>query len=271
MPYYPEINCLFIHIPKTGGTVIENELKKIYTENLYNENSSDYKETNILPYPENNISPQHQFYKTIQLYKDNLNINFDEKLKTFAIVRNPYDRIISDLFWLKLIDKNTNPSEIYNIIINNYLKNNFDNHPQPQYKFVTDKHLKLFPNIKIFKIENLNEENNLLNKFLGTNIDIKQQNINKDYSKYLNEDSIALINYTYEIDFKLFNYKMKKDKLIKNKYKNLNFEDISKIDNIYNIENEKIEYFNNQKKSLWNILIIGTIIIIIVFFYIYLK
>ena len=101
MPYYREKDILFIHIPKTGGTVIEDELKEIYEQSLWcrlpNKNI-------ILPYPANNVSPQHLYYSTILKYKKELNINFD-KVKVFSIVRNPYDRIISDLLWHKLIKK----------------------------------------------------------------------------------------------------------------------------------------------------------------------
>ena len=40
MPYYKQPNLLFIHIPKTGGTVIENQLKNIYEESLFGLNKS---------------------------------------------------------------------------------------------------------------------------------------------------------------------------------------------------------------------------------------
>jgi hypothetical protein len=204
MPYYGKPNILFIHIPKTGGTVIENEIKKIYEERLFNTNRFFLE--NILDPPYNSITPQHQFYTTIYKYRDILNINFN-KIKTFTVVRNPYDRIISDLLWSKKINEKNNSREVYEIIINKYIfMDNLDNHNKPQYKFITDENLNLIPNIKIFYCERLNDTNNELNDFLGFDINIKQENVNKDYSKFLNEKSIKLINDIYKKDFELFNY-----------------------------------------------------------------
>ena len=162
----------------------------------------------LLNPPYNKISLQHQFYITLYKNRKKLGINFD-KIKIFTIVRNPYDRIISDLFFHKLITKYDSDEEVYHIIKNNYLnKNNLDNHNVPQYKFITDENGNLIPNIKIFNTETLNTSNNKLNKFLGFNIDIKKQNVNKDYGKYLNNKSIALINKFYKKDFELFKYIM---------------------------------------------------------------
>ena len=211
MPYYKEKNLLFIHIPKTGGTVIEAEIKKKYKQTLY----SGYI-NNILESPFNKFSLQHQFYTTIYKYQNKLDVNFNN-IKIFTVVRNPYDRIISDLFWWKRKKKypefkiNYNDTEeIYNFIKNNYLnRDDLDNHNQPQYKFITDENLNLISNIKILKCETLNDTNNELNKFLGFNINIKKENINKDYSKFLNKKSILLINEYYKKDFELFNYKIK--------------------------------------------------------------
>ena len=133
-----------------------------------------------------------------------------------------YDRIISDLFWLEEVDggrfkefkvmknKKINPEQVYNLIKNIYINNNkLDNHNQPQYKFITDKNGNLIPNIKIFKTEQLNKSNHNINQFLGFNIDIRRNTVNKDYSRYLNKKSISLINDFYKKDFELFDYKMK--------------------------------------------------------------
>lgn len=202
MPYYPEKNILFIHVPKTGGTRIENELKKKYKQNLYNIK----RRNKILENPFNKSSLQHQFYSTIYKYRDRLNVNFD-KIKIFSVVRNPYNRIISDLFWFRLIKKNFSKNQIYNVIKNKYLyRSDLDNHNLPQYKFLTNENLNLYENIKIFKTEKLNEDNDELNKYLNVDIKIKKENVNKNYMMYLSKESISLINTFYDIDFKLFNY-----------------------------------------------------------------
>lgn len=204
MPYYKEKNLLFIHIPKTGGTIIEYNIKKHTPQTLY----SSFNNT-ILDFPYNNQALQHQFYTTIYKFRDRLDINFNN-IKIFSVVRNPYDRIISDLFWWELIEKDFTAEQVYNIIENNYLyRDDLDNHNEPQYKFIVDENSELNKNIKIFYTESLNEFNDKLNDFLGFNINIKQEQINKDYSKYLNEDSISLINTFYKKDFELFNYKLK--------------------------------------------------------------
>lgn len=205
MPYYRQLNLLFIHIPKTGGTVIENELKKLYNETLFGTSF-------LLDYPYNTVNYQHQFYSTIYNYKNRLNIDFNN-IKIFSIVRNPYDRIISDLLWWGKIKKDYTSEQVYDVIINNYLNkvNELDNHAVPQYKFITDENCQIIKNIKIFRTEKLNESNNELNKFLGCNINIQQNNVSKDYSKYLNKDSIRIINNLYKKDFEIFDYKLKSE------------------------------------------------------------
>ena len=202
MPYYKSKNILFIHIPKTGGTVIENEIKKKSRQTLYSGRIN-----RILPKPYNS-SLQHQFYTTLYKFRNKLNINFDN-IKVFSVVRNPYDRVISDLFWYNLIKKDYDSTKVYNVIKNKYLnRNDLDNHNKPQYKFVTDEMGVLIPHIKILKTEELNQINDDINKFIGFEINIKRGNTNKDYSRYLNNNSISLINDFYKKDFELFNYKI---------------------------------------------------------------
>jgi hypothetical protein len=155
-----------------------------------------------------NKSLQHQFYTTIYKYRDILNVNFDNELKIITIVRNPYHRLVSDLFFYKLINKFTDCEKVYNIL-KNYIHNDcYDNHNVPQYKFITDEDENLINNITIFKTETLT--NDIINYgFLDYDNRIENKGCEDfiNYMKYLNYDAIKLINQVYFKDFELFDYK----------------------------------------------------------------
>lgn len=207
MPYFKEFNVLFIHIPKTGGSNIENYFfykskKKPNINNLLSNN---------LNIKINNHSFQHMTFKEYYQNKEYFNLNF-VNIKLISVVRNPYDRIISDLFYLKIANKNNSQKEIENII-KNYLENNlmYDNHKLEQYKFLIDDNNIIHPNILILRCEELNQHMNNIgfNDFSDfctlTNTNLSK---NKNYTQYLNKNSIQLINNFYKLDFEYFNYKM---------------------------------------------------------------
>ena len=134
------------------------------------------------------------------------------------IVRNPYDRIISELH-CKFGNRNKkNILKKSNDEINNFIqkcinkRNNFNDyrsiycygHYKEQYKY-------LCSDIKctILKLENLKEDFNNLMKEYNLNITLnKKCNSNEKTFNIsdLNEETIKLINEVYDKDFKLFNY-----------------------------------------------------------------
>jgi hypothetical protein len=210
MPYFKNnnINLLFIHIPKTGGSSIEEYFKKKFNIKL-DENSL----FTAVGKRFNDVSYQHQTYIDLYNNKNIFKINYNN-LKIMTVVRNPYSRIVSDLFFLKLINLDSNQNQVFIAIRDKYLKNKYDNHPLPQYKFVVDEKDNLINNIIIIKNENLDQSM----KNLGYNDFNIHTNVNKlikdkKYIDYLNNNSIKLINRIYHKDFVLFKYK----KIIVNK------------------------------------------------------
>jgi hypothetical protein len=215
MPYFhnDDVNILFIHIPKTGGSSIEQYLAYKYKIPLNNKSLFMFlnKSTIISDGFNKKISLQHQTYDTIYKYRDILNVNFDNKLIIFTIVRNPYTRIMSDLFHLKLIKKDSLKEEVFTII-NKYIitiPHIYDNHNIPQYKYIIDSDENIINNIKILRIESLKDDMKKIG-FNDFNIYVNKNKLDiNNYDNYLNDDSIKLINNFYEKDFILFNYPMK--------------------------------------------------------------
>tara|TARA_B110000211_G_scaffold30222_1_gene30690 strand:+ start:1806 stop:2432 length:627 start_codon:yes stop_codon:yes gene_type:complete len=207
MPYSAERHLLFIHIPKTGGSSVERFLGIMNKQSLYSGGKN-----NILPTTKlRNLPLQHLTYKTLYTYRNVLNIDFNNILKIFTIVRCPYTRILSDLFFYKLIRRGDTPSMVYNKL-RHFIRGSpqtYNNHNIPQYQFLIDTNGEIVKKITVLKFENLKQ--NLINYgFENFNVHLNKNKTtnNKNYIFYLNKNSIRLINTYYKLDFLLFGYTM---------------------------------------------------------------
>jgi hypothetical protein len=152
-----------------------------------------------------NSSLQHITYNQLVKYSKIFNIDFDN-IKIITIVRNPYERIMSDLFFFNLIPINATKETVFDIIEKYLVSENYDNHNIPQHKFITNYKGEIVQNIHILKTESLtNDMNNLcysdFNIFENTN-----RHKVENYYHYLNKNSIDIINNFYHLDFILLNY-----------------------------------------------------------------
>ena len=208
MPYFKnnDLNVLFIHIPKTGGTSVEINFSekfniKLNNDSLYSHNLNETKlNENIII----NSSLQHMTYNKIVEHNEFFKIDFNN-IKIITIVRNPYERIISDLFFYKLIDVDTSKEKVFDIINEYLLSDSYDMHNAPQYIFILDKNNKVIPDVNILKTENLTIDMNNLGYTDFDRFDNKNQD-KPNYYSYLNNKSIKRINNFYHFDFLLFNY-----------------------------------------------------------------
>lgn len=222
MPLFEPPKILFIHIPKTGGTSIEQFFYKKYSipmnaKSLYGfgYNNRRIGEMFSLKMNTSKISLQHYTWLMLQENKNTLfqnNVIFDNnEYKILAVVRNPYNRIISELFYQKYISTKMSKEIIYSKIyyyLHVYNDTNFDNHRISQYKFVTDASGNIIKDIIILKTETLTQSM----RDLGF-IDFPDDKINTtvlvlNVTDYLNEKSIKLINTYYQKDFEYFDYEM---------------------------------------------------------------
>lgn len=185
----------FIHITKCAGTTIE-ELGRKYNI-LWGKYHIEYGHWHQ-PFNEKTIN-------LINLYD------------WFVIVRNPYDRIISEYHckWGGIGSTNQYHSiDDFNSYIQNKIKyRNIYNYTEKYPYHYMEQYKYLVNNCKIYilKFENLKEEfNTLMNQYnynielnIRTNTNKKVYNVND-----LSKETINLINHVYKKDFELFGYNM---------------------------------------------------------------
>lgn len=189
---------IYVHIPKTGGTSVEKYGKK---------HGIKWGRHMKFPRPNKKINspywhlPPNLFNKKNTPYKG----------KKFTIVRNPYDRAVSEYkyrfeIWSKKQD-NVSKKGLNNFMhdLEKKIKKNkycYDSHFLPQHEFIDE-------NTEVIKLENIEKDFPILMK----KYNLPEEKLPKTYktsdkvTKYdLDKKSIEFLNKIYDKDFEKFGY-----------------------------------------------------------------
>jgi hypothetical protein len=170
------INYIFIHIPKNGGTyirdIIKNDKNNIIVK-VYWDVRSNFDLAHI-PY-----------VKKDEFIEKNIEYNY------FTYSRDPYYRIISAYFYIYRRKKiNDFKNFVKNVLTKYNFSMNFDSniiHFYPQHLFVCNENLDVQKNITIYKLPNPKKYNLV---------------------EYFDNQCIEIINNIYYKDFISFGYEM---------------------------------------------------------------
>jgi len=223
MPYFKDINTIFVHIPKNAGTSIISTL-------------ADYCSYNDLSPP---MHPMRK-HEPILSYYNGINRQTFLKANKFAVIRNPLSRIVSWYSYLKdfwgdedrLVELKQFPcysgsckekflSTDFNSWVNeltNYSDNSScsDNNcpfhiTAPQHLFLIDRVGKVMVS-SILRYEKLNEDwfdfsSSILNTDKPPALSNKNVGIyNRDYLGHYSDKSLKKIKSIYAKDFSLLGY-----------------------------------------------------------------
>ena len=196
---------LFIHIPKTAGTTIS----ELFKEHNINLGIFDNK-TKCINKTCKSIYCSH--WHIPSKYKKN--INFDNYIP-FAVIRDPFDRIISQYNYIS--NKESQKYGNINLFIIDSLKkkNRFaqDCHLIPQTEYIYDFYGNKLTNI--IKFENLENDLNNFTQKHNINIEFDKKNNHKNIKKRNSSiddlwyETLVLIENYYYKDFEEFGYKYK--------------------------------------------------------------
>jgi len=210
MPISFKKQLIFIHIPKCAGSSVEDALGIDYKAGMRSRYGIRCKQMKVKGienlsgieklYAEN-TSPQHL---SASMLKKMLPNEFEQYTK-FTIVRNPYDRLVSEYYYTNKVHDLTFNKFIKNVFnLSEFERNTkFDSHLNTQKSFVYDKHQLLVD--KIFHFEQIE------NVFDWLNVPMTHENSSIRPSSYMHlytPELLQLVNYMYQDDFTAFGYEM---------------------------------------------------------------
>jgi|SRR5687767_929551 len=199
--------CIFIHIPKCGGTSIENL--------IWPEPRSEgdlwmgFKDKYHNAYQTGGL--QHLFARHVrEIFGKEI---FDDYFK-FTIVRNPWEKAISQYFYMR---QRPDLREFIGMHENDSFKKYLEliqtkRHVQwePQYKFIYDEKEKLMVDY-VGRLETINEDVVYILNKIGVHGKMEHANAtkHKHYSEYYDIESKMMVEDLYEEDIGLLGYTFK--------------------------------------------------------------
>lgn len=207
--------CIFVHIPKTGGSSVERIIWPSPKDRTISNLWMGY----VKPYFNKYQTGGMQHLLASQIKNEVKDMDFSSFFK-FSIVRNPFDKVISQFHYMKtrkdLRDfigmKDNDDFKTYLHLIQRKLHVQWEH----QHRFILDEDENLLVDY-IGKFENFETDvRNILKKIKRDRIfglinrkiphENKSEN-RKDYRSYYNEETIDIVSKIYQKDIKQFNYK----------------------------------------------------------------
>lgn len=201
MPIFHNYKTIFVHIPKTAGTSIEYLLgfKERDINILRTGWENSVKIGGCIYVPQHLTSRHLMDHPTSQNYWD--------EYYTFSVVRNPYDRILSEYYGHVLRDnkKKFSNNEFKKWFLDKVIKQE-SCHYIPQSNFIIEDGEVLVEDV--FKFESLQSEINILKKKLNIKEELPHKNKSNNNNKIiiLNKENKNIIYDLYREDFINFNY-----------------------------------------------------------------
>ena len=209
LPFFDMIShkhkCIFIHIPRCGGSSIEDVIwpKRRTVADLWMGFVSRYHNK----YQTGGL--QHLFGKHIEVEVGHK--VFSEYFK-FSFVRNPWDRSVSQFHFMK---RRPDLREFIGLGLNDPFKKYLDlirkkTHVQweQQYRFITNTREELTVDF-LGRFENYKQDVEFVLKKLGLSgkaIPHANPTNHRPYPEYYDEEAIEMVNSLYKRDIELFGY-----------------------------------------------------------------
>ena len=189
---------LFVHIPKTGGNSIQTVLRE-YSEDevLAKKSSQDGVERFAVRNPKYNLKK----HSALAQYRDALGGEQFSKLFKFAVVRNPWDRMVS-FYFTPGRQKEFNADEFEKLIL--------ETKPAADYLRLTKGDVDPFANVdQIIRFENLEQDFRAVCARLqipAAPLPKYNRSEREHYSKYYDDKLRKIVSERFADEIKVFGY-----------------------------------------------------------------